>query len=101
MKLHGMNLCTPAPEHALPLPTPAMQATPKGILKLMSVEGLTIFHIKSHLQKFRLNVKMPFDGEDPSEGSHQRKKGLRRKHSRSGRGEWRSPALPALLQTQR
>ncbi|XP_050383245.1 myb family transcription factor PHL5 isoform X2 [Argentina anserina] len=45
----------------------ADKATPKAILKMMGLEGLTIFHIKSHLQKYRIAKYLPDSAEGRSE----------------------------------
>ncbi|XP_020219242.1 myb family transcription factor PHL7 isoform X3 [Cajanus cajan] len=64
-------------------------ATPKGVLRVMGVPGLTIYHVKSHLQKYRLAKYLP---ESPADGKDS--KDEKRNSGDSLSGADSSPGLP-------
>ncbi|PNY14000.1 MYB-like hth transcriptional regulator family protein [Trifolium pratense] len=48
----------------------ADKAMPSAILRLMESDGLTIFHVKYHLKKYRISMAEPAHGKSDKRKTH-------------------------------
>lgn len=53
----------------------ADKATPKSVMRVMGVKGLTLYHLKSHLQKFRLGKQLQRDAHEANKDGSPHLKG--------------------------
>ncbi|KAG5052204.1 hypothetical protein AAZX31_02G167900 [Glycine max] len=75
----------------------AEKATPKAILRLMDSDGLTIFQVKSHLQKYRIAKFMP----QPTQGKSDKRTNAENVHLDVKTGFQIREALQLQLDVQR